>query len=286
MPDIFHALLVEQIQGFRRAFLESTTTLFINPETGDSRHPGEHGTYREAITRDFMRKIIPQRLGIGSGFVIASTGDISTQCDIVVYDQLNTPVLESAERQRFYPVESVCGIGEVKSIIRTIPELAKTLNKLARVKHMRRTHGTPIPVYRDRSLAAWPYNPVANAYDHAFSFIVCAKLPPNLHELTSSEGVGSLYEPTIEVVDRHNFILGIEDGLCLYYDHNRKSMMYPFIKGQSLKSRLVKPGEDLTIHLRYFASYLSLLATSATTLHVDLVEYGKLGSGGMNYDEV
>ncbi len=39
-----------------------------------------------------------------------------------------------------------------------------------------------------------------------------------------------MYEPNVEVRNRHNLILSIQDGVVLYCDENRKSMMYPEIR--------------------------------------------------------
>ena len=45
-------------------------------------HPGESGRARENIIAEFLRKLVPQSIGIDTGFVIDSQGGISKQIDI------------------------------------------------------------------------------------------------------------------------------------------------------------------------------------------------------------
>jgi len=159
---MYGSLINERIDVFRRAFVQSAHALFVDPASGRSRHPGEQGTYREAITKDFLRDLIPRRLGIGSGFVVCPNGEVSTQCDIIIYD-LEAPVFESIERQRFYPVESVCGIGEVKSDVGSMPALNGVLTKLAAIKKLRRSLVSPVVRHRDKSLDGRPYDPCSTS---------------------------------------------------------------------------------------------------------------------------
>lgn len=117
MPSvIFNTLLDEKIAVFRSVFANTSRQIFVN-SNGDLRHPGECGQFREAIVRDFLRFFIPGRVAVSNGFVITAHDDVSGQCDLIAFDANATPLIESGERQRFFPVESVCAIGEVKSIV-------------------------------------------------------------------------------------------------------------------------------------------------------------------------
>lgn len=126
------ALLDQKILNFVSAFCDSSRQMFVNTE-GVLIHPGEFGTYREAITKEFLKAFVPQRLGIDSGFVINTTGRVSTQCDLVMYDKSSTPLLNNENLQRFFPAESVCAVGEVKSVL-SLAGLKSALRKLAAVK--------------------------------------------------------------------------------------------------------------------------------------------------------
>ena len=117
MPNkIIDELIEERIDIFRSAFAQRAKVLFQdNEKRNNLRHPGEFGTYREAITRDFLQSFLPQRLAIDTGFIVNALGDVSGQIDLVIYDPSLTPPLESKNRQRFFPVETVVAAGEVKS---------------------------------------------------------------------------------------------------------------------------------------------------------------------------
>src|ERR1700748_1622761 len=112
---IFQSILDEKIEFFKFAFQQTSKNIFWDEAKKQLIHPGEYGMYREAVCKDLLRLFIPGRLDIGNGFLINDVGDISTQCDIIVYDKNATPLIENTERQRFYPVETVSSIGEIKS---------------------------------------------------------------------------------------------------------------------------------------------------------------------------
>ena len=113
--QIFDALLRENADIFRAAFSSVSTEVFYDPSTKRLRHAGEYGMFRETIVRDFLKFVTPRSLDMSTGFVITSKDDVSTQCDIVVFDSRMTPLYQEGDRQRFFPVESVFCIGEVKS---------------------------------------------------------------------------------------------------------------------------------------------------------------------------
>ncbi|MFJ5717406.1 DUF6602 domain-containing protein [Neobacillus sp. NPDC093127] len=115
----------------------------------------EYGRYREEACREFIAMLVPGRFAIGEGFIVNATeGDrsISTQTDIVVYDKSTSPFTNS--HIRFYPVESIAAIGEVKSTLKP-EELTEALCKLADQKAIRTlgyTPGDSLPIYRDKHL--------------------------------------------------------------------------------------------------------------------------------------
>ena len=49
-------------------------------------HPGELGTAREQIIREFLTAHLPKRFDVSTGFVFDCNGLISRQLDIVVFD--------------------------------------------------------------------------------------------------------------------------------------------------------------------------------------------------------
>jgi hypothetical protein len=180
-------------------------------------HPGEFGTYREAITKKFVRNVIPGGFEIDQGFVINSLGDISTQCDIVIYDSIRTPFIRSKELQRFFPVEPIAAIGEVKTVL-TAAKFNEALLKLAKTKEICEKISIPSGVQRQDNISkkiSQIYSRIEGGMGLLFfelpsTFLVCEKLDFDYksHKLP--------YDTSIPARYRHNIILSIEDGLMVY----------------------------------------------------------------------
>ena len=135
--NIIDKLIEERIDGFRSAFAQHAKELFRDDSKQNKlSHPGEFGTYRERIVRDFLQSFLPQRLAIDTGFVVNALGEVSGQIDLVIYDPSLTPPLESKNRQRFFPVETVIAAGEVKSDVNS-DQFTDALIRLSKVKEMR-----------------------------------------------------------------------------------------------------------------------------------------------------
>jgi len=50
-------------------------------------HPHAVGGSRESTARSKLKSILPAGVGVGSGFVIDSYGNTSSQCDIILYEE-------------------------------------------------------------------------------------------------------------------------------------------------------------------------------------------------------
>ena len=207
MPNkIFDQILVEEIEIFMNSFSNVSKKMFINGEDESLIHAGEFGMYREALVKRFLRFFIPPKLEIDQGFLINSTDDVSTQCDVVIYDKNYTPLIRSNELQRFYPVETVCAVGEVKSNV-SFTALKTALIKLYKSKEM------STKVASDRVIRrSYPgdYNPEKISDDRITTFLICQKLDFKLDRLTE------IYDEDTDPKFMHNMILSLEDGLILY----------------------------------------------------------------------
>ena len=277
--NVFEKLLIEKIEIFKSAFAETAEGVFFNDD-GKLIHPGEFGRYRENICKQFLKFVTPARLDIGTGFIINTSNKVSHQCDIIVYDAQHTPLLESEEKQFFFPVETIAAVGEIKSVL-SKTTLSEAIQKLAQVKVLREEVKHPVIIKKDHD--GNNYDPRNNPYDQIFTFIVCKKLSFNISNLSTE--INKLYGDSTEYRHRHNLILSVEDGLLAYYDNNGKTMMYPVMGNTKLKNRFVEPGENQYVHLKQFASYLFMGTTSATILYPKLSDYMGTIAGGYNYDE-
>lgn len=91
---------------------------------------GETGRYREVILIKYLKNILPNQIGIGTGFV--KKGDnVSTQIDIILYNP-TMPIYFKEQDFVIIPPESVLGIIEVKSNP-NVTELGKAVEKANKI---------------------------------------------------------------------------------------------------------------------------------------------------------
>ncbi|MBN3883828.1 MAG: DUF6602 domain-containing protein [Nostoc sp.] len=131
-------------------------------------HPGELGTGREEVIRDFLRKHLPKRFGVSTGFVFDAHGKVSRQIDIVIYDASLCPSFEAVGGKMFFPCESVVAVGEVKSQLTSTKIVAEAYDNIRSVKELDRSAG-------DKNLSIIDGHPIAQRYNHLdqiFTFLI------------------------------------------------------------------------------------------------------------------
>ena len=277
--EIFDSLYRERVDVFRSAFSCVSAEIFYDPTNKTIRHTGEYGMYRETIVRDFLQFIIPRYLDISTGFIISSMNDVSTQCDIVIYDSKMTPLYQGGDRQRFFPVESSFCVGEVKS---TLPkqQLADALNKLATVKSLGERINTPTII---RKSPSGSFDPLNHPYDLVPSILICQKLDFDLSNIENT--IDGLYDSDVKHRHKHNMILSVSDGLFCYVDDNNKTLPYPRLKRVDLKHRFSFPSENEYVHFKLFGAYMFMLTSSKTLLYPDFSDYVGTITGGLTKDQ-
>lgn len=289
--NALQALLNEKMRIFADSFCGSSRQLFADCN-GNLVHPGEFGAYREAITKDFLRALVPQRMAIDSGFVITSTGSISTQCDLVIYDISATPLLQNENRQRFFPVESVCAVGEVKSVL-SLADLKAALLKLASVKSLRDSLHAPSYTYtvKEEGLQS-KYEPHLDERDQIITFLICEKFSFDINKHAMDVLACYVEDHPLRPANlRHNLILSIKDGLMVYLHpsgtlfqfpvkstaivagNNEAEMHVTRIESRWLKNRLVLPLLDSHEHIRHFSTMLHQGLFSVSVLFPDMGRY-------------
>jgi len=261
---IFKALLEEKIEIFKSSFSSLSKAIFFDQSTNKLIHPGEFGMYRETLCKEFIRFIIPRRLDIEQGFLLNPNEEISHQCDIVVFDKDNTPLIENTERQRFFPIETVSAIGEIKSILNK-GDFAKALNKLSMVKPLRYNLINPFTLNNTKIK---DYNPLDNLDQQLITFLICQKLDFDFTNIENE--IDNLYEKSNKMF-KHNLILSIEDGLILY-ESDSIAFPYPNKVKKKLKPLFIKSDMD-NIHFKVFASNLFLTTSNSKLLFPHIANY-------------
>jgi len=107
--------------------------MFAQFEGIKRKHRGEAGRRREDDVRDFLRSFLPERFGVGTGEIVASNGSVSPQADLIVYDRLETPLLDRSESSVVVPVEGVYGVIEVASRL-DVTKLKEDAEKIRAIK--------------------------------------------------------------------------------------------------------------------------------------------------------
>lgn len=284
MPNfIFQALSKQKVDTFCSTFNSLSRELFYDCESHALRHSAEFGAYRERACADFLKLFLPTYLSVGTGFLINTKDEVSTQCDLIIFDPQYTPLVEDAERRRFFPVETVAAIGEVKSTLAK-QELLDALIKLGRAKQLRIIGNDVTPVRRAPGLT---YEPLGHHFDNMVSFLICAKLSCKLDGITAE--ISKAYElANIPIRFRHNLVLSLEDGVFCYKNHllaRDAGWMYPEVLKQQMKNRLIFPGENGRNHLGIFTAELFRLCASATIYLPQIWHYDVPQSMGRWQDE-
>ena len=122
--------------------------------------PSTVGAAMEQPVRKQLEQILPRGIGVGSGFVIDTSGETSRQIDVVLYEKDICPVfsINRTPETTYYPCECVVAVGEVKSALDG-SSLKDAFSKVGSVKRLKRqtiNHllvdtetGSPYPSYRN-----------------------------------------------------------------------------------------------------------------------------------------
>ncbi len=270
MNKIFDKLIKSKIEKFVVDYKNLSRQIFLNEE-GKLIHPGEFGTYREKIIKSLIEPFLPTRLAIGSGFIITSNNNISTQCDIIIYDKENTPVIETSE-QRFFPIECVAGVIEVKSKL-TKTQLKEALIKLTKIKNLRNDINTNIYTYKDGN-AHIPFNTKVNVRDQIATFLICEKV-----DMDYGKDINTFFKDAYKGVDKslfHNMILSLDDGCFMYFD-GKVSIYHPYFnyaKDNFINELLIAHHSGYNYeHILIFINYFFMIISSVSILYLEMTEY-------------
>jgi len=102
------------------------------------RHAGEKGMRREHTLHEFLRRHLPPRYGVARGEIVSARGEVSRQVDVVIYDALFSPLLQSADASGVFAAESVYAAIEVKASLNTT-DLAEAVYNIKSVKALSRS---------------------------------------------------------------------------------------------------------------------------------------------------
>ena len=199
-------------------------------KAGLSTTPGLVGSAKEHPVRTKLEHILPAGIAVGSGCVIDSYGNTSSQMDVVLYEKNICPIypINDAPETTYYPCEGVVAVGEIKSSLSS-DELEDIFLKIESVKRLKRfSTETPRPIrvgelrfpYRHYGTTGpathgnpgTDYNQQGNPLDQIFGFALAGELklkPQTLCEKFASRA------SEIEPILTPNLIVTLDQGvLC------------------------------------------------------------------------
>lgn len=264
MNQLFRNITIENYLELINSF-ERSKEIFWNQDENRLIHPGEYGAYREELLKRFLRLYVSETFGISSGFIITSKGQISHQCDIIIYDKEKTPKIQNMENQRFFPIETVLGVGEVKSTINSIGDLNSHLEKLSRLKKLRYDVEDPTPYKRGKFSSS--FDPDQIFSDNILTFLLC-------YRFGFSFDLANIDYNGIDYKLWHNMVFSLKDGLLSYQHNQTKNLYFSFGQGNQHNHCFLKNDDsDLPQSVNLFLSALSYYVNNGSLLEIHMERY-------------
>lgn len=188
------------------------------------------GSNKESSVVNKLENILPAGVGIGSGFIFDSYGNVSNQCDIILYEKdfCIKCCINGNEKDTYYNCESVIAVGEIKSML-GVNELKdaflkfKNLNNLQRFKSEKDTGSNRVYLSKMGLSQNFNNEPIErNEYDRIYKFILCEKV------CVSYDTIIKNAKETFSCKDEYfNTILDLNGNHFLYLNH-RKLTLSPY----------------------------------------------------------
>jgi len=208
--NYFTTVTDEKIESFIHSFTTTAKKLYMD-SNGALRHSAEYGLYRERACIELFEMFIPVNYGISSGFIITKHDEISTQCDIIIYDKNKMPSV-SVDKNKIFLAEAVSGVVEVKSSVNST-ELKEALSKLSKIKN-----------YKYQQIGNTPHTPLSDM----FSAVIMYDYQSSLDNITTFIDE-SVYDSGINPRNKHNVIIDLKNGI-IGYDCLRAKEKYEWLK--------------------------------------------------------
>jgi len=100
-------------------------------------HAGEKGEEVQEILKHFLNSHLPRRFSASSGIIIDTCNNMSKQTDVIIYDNLSSPIYRSSETTQIVPYDTVASVIEVKSCLNG-KELGDAYEKIASCKQLKK----------------------------------------------------------------------------------------------------------------------------------------------------
>ena len=155
-------------------------------------HSVANGCSKEKSVIDKLKDILPKGIDVGKGFIFDSYGNVSNQCDIVIYEKdfCIKLSLNGDSENCYYNCESVIAVGEIKSCI-TSKELIDCCKKFINLNKLTRYVDDENRSSNRQYLSKMALSHSLNndklertPFDRIYKFILCEKLNLSFEKIT------------------------------------------------------------------------------------------------------
>jgi len=100
-------------------------------------HAGERGDNDDEHFKSFLRRVVPHKYSIGTGFMVSSNPSVppSAQTDIVIFDEFNNSPLYRELSSSVFPIEIVYAALEVKRNLQS-KDLKPAAENIAKIRRL------------------------------------------------------------------------------------------------------------------------------------------------------
>lgn len=256
--------------------MDSSKSLYKNLENKNKLlHPGEYGIHKERTFKELLKFVKPFKFDATDGFIINSHNETSTQCDVILYDKLNTPLIEFGNRFQFIPAESVAAIGEIKSVL-SKEDFIETAIKLSKNKAICKPSKQYTQIFPNYDAELFP----------AFSFILCERITGINEKYTFKNLIVNLAnrykDEGIDTNNYFNIIISLSDKKAFGYRTSKEytkpnisegtKIYYPKRFGDIMNGSIVDCADQYNL-MREFATALSSSLDQRPRFFPDPVDY-------------
>jgi hypothetical protein len=118
------------------------------------------GRERESIrVGEFLSAYLPKRFGFANGEIVSVNDEVSSECDVIIYDEMTCPILKKGTSS-IVPIEAANAVVEVKSHLDT-GELLKSAENIAAIKRMPKS-----AFYRQDSVIKYTFSMYGKKWEH------------------------------------------------------------------------------------------------------------------------
>lgn len=206
-------------------------------KAGKTTHTCAVGSGREKALMNKLKSILPHGVGVGSGFVIDSFGNTSSQCDLIIYEEefaLKFIINNNDDTYAYYNCESVIAVGEIKSDA-SIADIEDSFKKLKKIRELirYRENDNRFRCYLSKLVACGAdsekYEPNEKNTDQIFTFVLCKSLKTPLSSIANKA------KEVFETKDKYfNIILPIEGKPITYLEENINSLVQSALDATAL----------------------------------------------------